>query len=108
MGNKACQSSASFRFANRFRVKPEPCRARKQNGCNTLSKNRKSEFEVPPHTKVRIVATIDRKLCEEIELIHDKEVKGAKNMDRSEPDWSNTIEMLLRKGVKAYKSSSTS
>jgi hypothetical protein len=29
-------------------------------------------------------------------------------MDRSEPDWSNTIEMLLRKGVKAYKSSSTS
>lgn len=73
-----------------------------------MSKNHKSEFEVPPHTKVRIVATVDRKLCEEMELIHDKEVQRAKDEDRTEPDWSNTIEMLLRKGVKAYKSSSTS
>jgi len=73
-----------------------------------VSKNHKSEFEVPPNTKVRIVATIDRKLCEEIEIIHDEEVKGAKSMDRGEPDWSNTIEMLLRKGAKGYKSSSIS
>jgi hypothetical protein len=42
------------------------------------------------------------------ETIHDEEIKGAKSMDRCEPDWSNTIEMLLRKGVKAYKPSSTS
>ena len=68
----------------------------------------KSEFEVPPRTKVRIVATVDRKLCEEMELIHEKEVELAKREDRTEPDWSNTIEMLLRKGVRAYKSSFTS
>ena len=73
-----------------------------------MNKDHKSEFEVPPHTKVRIVATVDRKLCEEMELIHDKEVQRAKDEDRAEPDWSNTIEMLLRKGVRAYKSSFTS
>ena len=68
-----------------------------------MSRNHESEFEVPPHTKIRIVATVDRRLCEEMELIHEKEVKRAKEEDRSEPDWSNTIEMLLRKGVRAYK-----
>lgn len=35
-----------------------------------------TEFEVPPHTKVRIMATVDRKQCEEIETIHDEEIKG--------------------------------
>jgi hypothetical protein len=68
-----------------------------------MSKNHKCEFEVPPHTKVRVVATVDRDLCQMMELIHEQEVKRAKNEDRSEPDWSNTIEMLLRKGVKAYR-----
>jgi hypothetical protein len=29
--------------------------------------------------------------------------KIAEEQDRVEPDWSNTIEMLLRMGVKAYK-----
>ena len=67
--------------------------------------NLKSEFEVPPNTKVRVVATVDRKLCEEMKQIHEQEVQKAKREDRGEPDWSNTIEMLLRKGAKAYKSS---
>ena len=67
--------------------------------------NLKSEFEVPPNTKVRVVATVDRKLCEEMKQIHEQEVQKAKREDRVEPDWSNTIEMLLRKGAKAYKSS---
>ena len=67
--------------------------------------NLKSEFEVPPNTKVRVVATVDRKLCEEMKQIHEQEVQKAKREDRAEPDWSNTIEMLLRKGAKAYKSS---
>jgi hypothetical protein len=70
-----------------------------------VSRNHESEFEVPLHTKVRIVATIDRKLYREIEIIHGEEVNNAKSTVRSELDWSNTIEMLLRKGVKAYKSS---
>ena len=68
------------------------------------SKELKSEFEVPPHTKVRVVATVDRKLCEEMERIHDLEIDRAKAEDRTEPDWSNTLEMLLRKGVKSYNS----
>ena len=63
----------------------------------------KCEFEVPPHTKVRVVATVDRRLCEEMERIHLQEIERAKAEDRVEPDWSNTIEMLLRKGVKSYR-----
>jgi hypothetical protein len=35
--------------------------------------------------------------------IHDAEVEDARNHDRTIPDWSNTVEMLLRKGTKAYK-----
>ena len=61
------------------------------------------EFEVPPHTKVRVVATVDRKLCEEMQLIHMQETERAKTEDCTEPDWSNTIEMLLRKGVRGYR-----
>jgi hypothetical protein len=67
----------------------------------------RSEFEVPPHTKVRVVATVDRKLCEEMERIHMQEIELAKAEDRVEPDWSNTIEMLLRKGVKTCRHSAT-
>ena len=65
-------------------------------------KEKKSEFEVPPHTRVRVVATVEKRLCEEMELIHEQETKRARDEDRVEPDWSNTIEMLLRKGVRAY------
>jgi hypothetical protein len=60
------------------------------------------DFEVPPHTKVRVAATEDKKLCREMQLIHEQELKRANDEDRAEPDQSNTIEMLLRKGVKAY------
>ncbi len=66
-------------------------------------KNLRSEFEVPPHTKVRVVATVEKKLCEEMEHIHNLEIERANTEDRTEPDWSNTIEMLLRKGVRSYK-----
>jgi hypothetical protein len=63
----------------------------------------KSEFEVPPHTKVHVIATVDRKLCEEMEHIHELEIEQAKAEDRTEPDWSNTLEMLMKKGVRAYR-----
>ena len=66
-------------------------------------KELKSEFEVPPHTKVRVVATVDRKLCEEMECIHMQEIERARAEDRTEPDWSNTLEMLMKKGVRAYR-----
>ena len=67
----------------------------------------KCEFEVPPHTKVRVVATVDRELCEEMERIHMQETEQAKAEDRTEPDWRNTIEMLLRKGVRGYRTNYT-
>jgi|GEM_PF-3568048 len=70
-------------------------------------KDIKSEFEVAPNTKIRVVATVDRKLCEEMELIHKLEIQRARDEDRAEPDWSNTLEMLLRKGVKAYQKSAS-
>jgi hypothetical protein len=38
-----------------------------------------------------------------MERIHLQEVEHAKAEDRVEPDWSNTLEMLLRKGVKSYR-----
>jgi predicted transcriptional regulator len=63
----------------------------------------KSEFEVPPRTKIRVVATVEKALCEECERIHEEEVALAKREDRNEPEWSNTLEMLLRKGVRTYK-----
>ena len=62
-----------------------------------MSKELKSEFEVPPHTKVRVVAVVDSRLKDEMELIHEAEC------DREVPDWRNTLEMLFRKGVRAYR-----
>jgi len=61
------------------------------------------EEERPPNTKIRLVATIDDKLIGEMKRIHEDEIKLAKRYDRVVPDWSNTVEMLLRKGVKAYR-----
>lgn len=69
---------------------------------------KKNEDEVPPHTKIRIVATVDEKLVAKMREIYELEIKIASEQDRVEPDWSNTVEMLLRKGVKAYKFHSSS
>ena len=54
-------------------------------------------------TKVRVVATVDRSLCLEMERIHVQEIERAKAEDRTEPNWSNTVEMLLRKGTRGYR-----
>jgi hypothetical protein len=62
-----------------------------------------SEFDRPPKSKIRIVATVCSRLCDEMKCIHDAEAEDARVHDRTEPDWSNTVEMLLRKGVRAYK-----
>jgi len=68
-----------------------------------VSKDHESDFENPPHTKIRVVATVDKALCAEMERIHREEVQLARIKDRGDPDWSNTLEMLLRKGVRAYR-----
>ena len=72
-----------------------------------MVKEFRNEFEVPPNSKIRICCTICEKLINEVKVIHQKELALAKNEDRSEPDWSNTIEMLLRKGVRIYKQTPT-
>jgi len=54
-------------------------------------------------TKVRVVATIDRNLSLELKQVHINEIALAKAEDRTEPNWSNTVEMLLRKGVRNYR-----
>ena len=63
-----------------------------------------SDFERAPNSKIRIVATVCSRLCDEMKRIHDAEAEDARKHDRTIPDWSNTVEMLLRKGAKAYKS----
>jgi hypothetical protein len=62
-----------------------------------------SDFERPPNSKIKITVTIDDKLLNQMKNIHLDEVKAAEAADRVAPDWSNTVEMLLRKGVKAYR-----
>jgi hypothetical protein len=63
-----------------------------------------SEFERPPNSKIKTTVTLDNKLLDEMKRIHVDEVRVAQEADRVPPDWSNTVEMLLRKGVKAYRS----
>jgi hypothetical protein len=62
-----------------------------------------NECERPPKSKIQLVATIDDKLKREMEMIHEVEERDAEEHDRTKPEWSNTVEMLLRKGVRAYK-----
>jgi hypothetical protein len=62
-----------------------------------------SDFETPPNSKIKITVTIDDKLLNQMKSLHLDEVKTAEEADRVAPDWSNTVEMLLRKGVKAYR-----
>jgi len=38
-----------------------------------------------------------------MEHIHVQEIERARAEDRTEPDWSNTLEMLMKKGARAYK-----
>jgi len=71
-----------------------------------VSKELKCEFESPPHTKLRIVCVVDKDLKAQMEQIHEEECKFAQECDREVPDWSNTLEMLFRKGVRVYKQSS--
>jgi hypothetical protein len=37
-----------------------------------------------------------------LKVIHEHELKRSEDEDRTEPDWSNTVEMTIRKGIKAY------
>jgi hypothetical protein len=49
------------------------------------------------------IVFVDSRLKDEMELIHVVECEFAEECDREVPDWSNTLEMLFRKGVRAYR-----
>jgi len=55
------------------------------------------------NTKIKIEGTIDRKVFEVFKSILNQECLKAREADRVEPNVSNVLEMLLRKGIKAYK-----
>ncbi len=44
---------------------------------------------------------MEKKLCEEMQHIHNLEIERAKAGDRTEPDWVNTIELFQQKGYEA-------
>ena len=50
--------------------------------------------------KVHFAAAVDRMPCEEMERIHMQKIERAKAEDQMKPDRSNTIEMLLREGIR--------
>jgi hypothetical protein len=56
------------------------------------------------HTKIKVEGTIDRKVFETIKEIYELEKREAEAEDKPEPSFSHMLEMILRKGLKAYKS----
>ena len=55
------------------------------------------------HTKIKIEGTIDRKVFETLKDIYETEKREAEAEDKPEPSFSQMLEMILRKGIKAYK-----
>ncbi len=55
------------------------------------------------HTKIKVEGTIDRKVFETIKEIYELEKREAESEDKPEPSFSHVLEMILRKGSKAYK-----
>jgi hypothetical protein len=53
-------------------------------------------------SKIRIEATIDRELYHQIQKIIESERRAAQSRDWPELPISNVVEMILRKGVRAY------
>jgi len=56
------------------------------------------------HTKIKIEGTIDRLVFMSLKEIYETEKRQAEAEDKPEPSFSQVLEMILRKGIKAYKS----
>ena len=54
-------------------------------------------------TRIKIEGTIDKAVFEEFKGIYELEIQKAEAEDRVQPSISHILEMLLRKGIKAYK-----
>jgi len=55
------------------------------------------------NTKIKVEGTIDKRVFDDFKEIMQLELDKAREADRVEPNVSNVLEMLLRKGIKAYK-----
>ena len=66
----------------------------------SLAEEEKSQLQ----TKIKIEGTIDRHVFESIKEVYEAEKKEAEAEDKPEPSFSQVLEMILRKGIKAYKS----
>lgn len=54
-------------------------------------------------TKIKIEGTIDKAVFEEFKKIYELETAEAEAEDKAQPNVSQILEMLLRKGIKTYK-----
>ena len=59
--------------------------------------------ELPVGTRIRVAGTVDREVAEKLNKILADEKQRAKLEDRPLPDGSAILEMLLRKGIRAYE-----
>jgi len=66
----------------------------------SLAEEEKAQLQ----TKIKIEGTIDRHVFESIKEVYEAEKKEAEAEDKPEPSFSQVLEMILRKGIKAYKS----
>lgn len=66
----------------------------------SLAEEEKAQF----HTKIKIEGTIDRQVFMALKEVYEAEKREAEAEDKSEPSFSQVLEMILRKGLKAYKS----
>lgn len=55
------------------------------------------------NTRIKIEGTIDKAVLEEFKRIYELELERAETEDKVQPSVSHVLEMLLRKGIKTYK-----
>jgi len=66
-----------------------------------MSVNSEDEEEAY-NTKLRVEGVVEKEVYEEFKKAYNKECMLALKNDRSKPSRSEVLEMILRKGLKAY------
>jgi hypothetical protein len=69
------------------------------SGSAVLPDEEKSQL----NTKIKLEGTIDKRVFDDFKGIMQLELDKAREADRVEPNVSNVLEMLLRKGIRAYR-----
>ena len=62
-----------------------------------------AEEEGQLRTRIKIEGTIDKRVFDEFKRIYALEIEKAEAEDKVRPGVSHVLEMLLRKGIRAYK-----